>query len=123
MKTRYSMMLVCGMTLAATCVFSTPAYSGVEAGKAIFDNSCINCHGEGGTGNPVQDEFWKIRIPRLNEEYVQKKTDAQLKTVILNGKRKMPPAVMGKPHTAGAAKIKPEQVPDLIDYIRTLKKK
>lgn len=117
------MKLVCGIAVAAAFALSTPAYADAAAGKATYDDSCIHCHGEAGAGNPVQDGFWKMKIPRLNGEYVQKKSDDDLKAVILNGKRKMPPAVMGQAHTATSAKIKPEQVPDLIAYVRSLKKK
>ena len=123
MKTLGSMKFVCGLAIAAAFALSTPAYAGVEAGKAMFDNSCINCHGKAGAGNPAQDKFWNMRIPRLGEDYVQKKPDDEIRDVILNGRRKMPAAVQGKPHTDSATKVKPEQVPDLIAYIRTLKKK
>ena len=69
------------------------------------------------------DTFYKIRIPRLNSEYVQKKSDEELRHVILNGKRKMPAAMAGLPETQHRSKITPEQVPDLIAYVRTLKNK
>ena len=69
----------------------------------------------------MADQFWKMRIPRLDRDYVQKKSDAELRDVILNGKRKMPPALVGKPETQHQTKVTPEQVPDLIAYIRTLK--
>jgi mono/diheme cytochrome c family protein len=116
------MKLACGLTVAAAFVLAPPAYSSVDAGKATFDDSCAHCHGEAGAGNPAQDTFWKLKIPRLNADYVQKKSDDELRDVILNGKKKMPAAVQGQPHGA-TTKIRPEQVPDLIEYIRTLKKK
>ena len=45
-------------------------------------------------GNLGQDQFWNVKIPRLNQEYVQKKSDEELTSVILNGRGKMPAAVM-----------------------------
>ena len=123
MKLLHSRKLACGMTIAASIALSTPAHSATDAGKAIYNDSCVHCHGAGGAGNTGQDQFWRMRIPRLNEEYAQKKSDEELRDVILNGKRKMPPAVLGKPHTANNTKVKPEQVPDLIAYIRSLKRK
>jgi mono/diheme cytochrome c family protein len=122
MKTQGLMKLACGMTIAAAFAFPVPADPSADAGKAIYNNSCIHCHGAGGAGNPVQDTFWQIAIPRLNGDYVQKKSDDQLRTVILNGIRKMPPAVLGRPHQTIGVKVTPEQVPDLIAYIRSLKK-
>jgi mono/diheme cytochrome c family protein len=118
-----SQKLMCGMTIAAMFALSTPAYSAADAGKATYDISCINCHGKAGAGNNIMDKFWQVRIPRLDGEYVQKKSDDEIKSVILNGVRKMPPAVQGHPHDAGTTKVRPEQVPDLIAYLRSLKKK
>ncbi len=124
MRTANWLRYFCGLTTAATFALSTPAYSAsADAGKAIYDDSCIHCHGAAGAGNPIQDKFWRMRIPRLNGAYVQKKPDDELRLIILNGKRKMPPAMMGQPETAHRTKVKPEQVPDLIAYIRSLEKK
>ena len=110
------------MAMAAALALSTPVYSAADAGKAIYDASCTKCHGEAGTGNPIADQFWKMKIPRLSGNYVQKKSDNELQHVILNGKRKMPPAMVG-PETAHRTKVTAEQVPDLIAYVRSLKKK
>jgi mono/diheme cytochrome c family protein len=122
LNSRRVIRLVCAVTFGATIALSTPPGSSVETGKATFNNSCIHCHGTGGGGNLGQDKFWNVRIPRLNQEYVQKKSDEELTSVILNGRRKMPAAVMGKPHASNTNKVKPEQVPDLLAYIRSLKK-
>jgi cytochrome c len=102
-------------------IISLPA-ADTNSGKALFNDSCKYCHGDEGKGNTIQDQFFKTKIPRLNSDYVQKKSDADLTTVILNGKRKMPPAMVGKLELAHRNKVRPEQVPDLIAYIRTLKK-
>jgi mono/diheme cytochrome c family protein len=123
LKQSTSTKLVCGIAIAVSLALSTPAYSNAEAGKAVYDDSCVHCHGVAGRGNPVQDQFWKLRIPRLNGEYIQNKSDAQLRNVVLNGQRKMPPALRGEPHSTNRTKVTPEQLPDLIAYIRSLKKK
>ncbi len=111
------------MTIIAGFAILTPAWSAVPDGKNTYDQSCIHCHGQSGTGSSVADKFWKMRIPRLNSSYIQNKSDEELKSVILNGKRKMPPAMMGTPETAHKTKVSAEQVPDLLAYIRTLKGK
>jgi mono/diheme cytochrome c family protein len=121
-NSRRVIRLVCAVTFCATVAFSTPPSSSADAGKATFNNSCIHCHGVAGAGNLGQDKFWNLRIPRMNQDYVQKKSDEELTSVILNGRRKMPAAVMGKPHANNTKTVKPEQVPDLIAYIRSLKK-
>jgi len=112
-----SKIVVAGITVLAPLSFAA------DSGKATFDNSCANCHGPSGAGSEVSDKFWKMRIPRLNSPYIQGKSDAELTDVILNGKRKMPPAMAGKPETQHKTKITAEQVPDLVAYIRTLKGK
>jgi mono/diheme cytochrome c family protein len=122
MRNLDSALVACGMTVAAIFALSTPAYSsGDAAGKATYESSCAKCHGEAGIGSSVSDKFWKMRIPRLNSEYVQKKSNEELTTVILNGKRKMPPAMAGSPETGHQTKVTAAQVPDLIVYIRSLK--
>lgn len=100
----------------------TPCFAADE-GKAAYESSCIHCHGAAGEGSRVMDNYWKMRIPRLNSAYVQSKTDAELRDIILNGKRKMPPAMAGKPETQHRTKITAEQVPALIAYVRSLKDK
>jgi mono/diheme cytochrome c family protein len=121
MKIRKSMNLVCGIAIAAAFALSLSAASGADAGKATYNDSCVNCHGPEGAGSAVSDTFWKMKIPRLNSDYVQKKSDEELTEIILNGKRKMPPAMVGKPDSQHKTKVTPAQVPDLIAYIRTLK--
>ncbi len=116
-----SMKLVCGTMMIAA--LSTSAYSAEKASNGTYTASCFYCHGEAGSGNPVQDKYWNMRIPRLNSAYIQQKSDAELKEVILNGRRKMPAALMGAPHADNRTKVKAEQVPELIAYIRSLKKK
>jgi mono/diheme cytochrome c family protein len=113
--------VLCGGAIAATLALSMPADSAVDAGNRTYNLSCVRCHGEFGRGNSSQDQFWKMKIPRLNSSYVQKKSDGELKTIILNGKRKMPPVMMGGSETQHQTKVTEEQVPSLIAYIRSLK--
>lgn len=108
--------------IAGFAMYVTPSIA-ADNGKALYNNSCITCHGASGEGNPVMDRFFKIRIPRLNMPPIQSKTDEELTHVILNGKRKMPAAMNGLPETQHRTKIVAEQVPELIAYIRTLKNK
>ena len=117
------MNLVSRTTIFAVFAMVAPFSFASEAGKALYNNSCIQCHGAVGEGRTIMDTFYKIRIPRLNTDYVQKKPDDELRNVILNGKRKMPAAMAGLPETLHRSKITPEQVPDLIAYVRTLKNK
>lgn len=111
--------------VGSTALFAllAPLSFAADSGKALYDNSCITCHGASGEGSTVMDKFYRVEIPRLNSKYVQRKTDAELRSVILNGRRKMPVAMAGLPETQHRTKITADQVPGLISYVRTLKDK
>jgi len=98
-----------------------PAYSAEEPGKAVFDKTCKQCHGSEGKGDQAADKFYQVSIPRLSSDYVQKKSDDELREIITQGRRKMRPVRMGQPvaeHTLAAG-----EVSNVIAYVRTLKKK
>jgi mono/diheme cytochrome c family protein len=79
--------------------------------QALYKKDCAMCHGPDAKGNtPIGKKF---NVPDLLSPAVQKKSDAELTQVIENGKQKMP---------AFKAKLKPEQVKDLVAYIRGLAK-
>src|SRR4051794_5085794 len=91
------MNLTSAMALAAAFAFSATAQSNVDikAGKTTYENSCNKCHGLAGSGSPMMDQFYKTKIPRLNDNYVQGKSDQELENIMLNGKRKMPAVMLG----------------------------
>jgi mono/diheme cytochrome c family protein len=70
------------------------------------------CHGPDGTGKTMMGE--KLKIPDLQSAEVQKKTDDDLKTIIIKGKNKMP---------AYETKLNKEQIEKLVAHIRDLAKK
>ncbi len=109
--------------LAVLTALGTVVSASAEAlpGKAIFEKTCKNCHGPEGKGNPTVDSFWKMKIPRLNSKYVQQKPDDELRKIITGGIRKMEPVRLDAPSAPHRAKLQPQQVDDVIAYIRTLK--
>ena len=109
-----------GAALAALTLL-LPVYAADLPGKAVFDESCKNCDGVEGKGDRMADKFYQMTIPRLNTEYVQKKTDDELKRIITKGVRKMEPARVGQPQATHKLKLTDEQVADVIAYVRTLK--
>ncbi|MCE5310827.1 MAG: cytochrome c [Acidobacteriales bacterium] len=100
-----------------------PACAEELSGKAIFERTCKNCHGPEGKGNPTVDSFWKMKIPRLDSQYVQQKPDAELKKIITGGIRKMEPVRMDAPTAPHRAKLTDSQVDSVIAYVRILKKR
>jgi mono/diheme cytochrome c family protein len=85
---------------------SSSAKADVASAEATFKAKCAACHGADGKGK----EMMKTRD--LGSADVQKQTDADLTTIITKGKGKMP----------AYGTLTPDQVKDLVTYIRSLKK-
>ncbi len=99
-------MTLAGALLAGICLFSSPAKADVASAEATFKSKCAMCHGADGKGK----EAMKTRD--LSSADVQKQSDAELSAIITNGKGKMPPY----------KSMTPDQVKDMVSYIRSLKK-
>lgn len=97
---------VAAALLAGICLLSSPAKADVAAAEATFKAKCAGCHGADGKGK----EAMKTRD--LSSADVQKQSDADLSGIITNGKGKMPPYKT----------MTPDQVKDMVSYIRSLKK-
>lgn len=78
---------------------------------ASFKSKCALCHGEDGSGGTPSGRALKAKDLRSDE--VQKNTDAELTEVITKGRNKMP---------AFGQKLKPDQIQQLVGYIRHLGK-
>ncbi len=91
---------------AGTCLLSAPAKADTAAGEAMFKAKCAGCHGADAKGK----EAMKTRD--LSSADVQKQSDADLTGIITGGKGKMP----------AYKTLAPDQVKDLVGYIRSLKK-
>jgi mono/diheme cytochrome c family protein len=92
--------------LAGTCLFSAPAKADVAAGEALYKAKCGMCHGEGGKGKEA------MKTKDQSSADVQKMSDTDLSAAITGGKGKMP----------AFKTLTPDQVKDLVAYIRSLKK-
>jgi hypothetical protein len=88
-------------------------------GEEAFERTCRRCHGERGQGDADADRFFKKVLPRLNSEYVQGKSDAELKAIISQGRHDMPPARLDTPGVGHLFPMK--SLDELIAYLRTLK--
>lgn len=94
-----------------TSTATSPAPS-IEFGRKTFVVECEPCHGPGGTKSMLG---MKKEAANLASDYVQKKTDAELKKVIREGKQ-------GNPEMAGHPWLSRNEVDALILFIRSLKK-
>jgi cytochrome c6 len=95
---------------AAFGVLSLPAKA-QTGGDALYKTKCAGCHGADGKGETTVGKANKVRD--LGSADVQAQSDDVLAGIIGSGKGKMP---------AYGKSLKPEQIKDLVAYIRTLKK-
>jgi cytochrome c6 len=96
--------------LVAVGILSVPA-NAQNSGAATYKAKCVACHGADGQGDTAVGKTNKIRD--LGSADVQQQSDADLTTIISAGKGKMP---------AYGKSLKPDQIKDLVAYIRSLKK-
>jgi mono/diheme cytochrome c family protein len=78
----------------------------------IYKTHCVLCHAPDGSGSSPTGKA--LKAEDLRSELIQKKTDAELAASIANGKGKMP---------AFVKKLKPDEIVQLVAYIRALPKK
>ncbi len=90
-----------------------PTPESIEAGKKIYSYDCVMCHGVLGDGKtgPAKE----MKIPNFTDPaFLKDRTDGELFYVIKNGRGDMP---------LEGDRVKPEQIWDLVNYIRFLAKK
>jgi mono/diheme cytochrome c family protein len=103
--------LLCASFLGGLLLLGLQA-SAQETGESLFKGKCAMCHGPDGAGKTMMGE--KLKIPDLHAADVQKKSDADLKTMIAKGKDKMP---------GYETKLSKEQIDSVVAFIRDLAKK
>jgi cytochrome c6 len=109
MKTMWGKGALVVSALGAFAATSSPARA--QDGAALYKTKCAACHGADGKGQTAIGKANKVRD--LGSAEVQKQSDAELTTLIEAGKGKMP---------AYGKSLKPEQVKQLVEYIRSLGK-
>lgn len=88
-----------------------PARAQGDAAK-LYKTHCVLCHAADGSGSSPSGKALKAKDLRSDE--IQKKSDAELAELIAQGKGKMP---------AFGQKLKPDDIKQLVAYIRTLPKR
>ena len=78
----------------------------------LFQQRCSGCHGEDGVGKTRAGKAFKAID--FHDPAVMKMSDAELTTIINNGKNRMP---------AFDHRLGPNDIQNLVAYIRTLQKK
>lgn len=103
-------MTVAAIVLAAIAFLKAPAKAD-SAAEATYKGKCAACHGPDGKGQTAAGKTLKVKD--FSSEEVQKMSDADLTDSISKGKGKMP----------AYKALSPEQVKDLLAYIRAFGKK
>lgn len=103
--------IIAVLALSILIVAPSAIAGGGPDGAAIFKSKCAMCHGPDGAGQTTMGKNLKLKDLRSAE--VQKLTDAQLGTMISNGKGKMP---------AYKGKLSAADIEALVGFIRSIKK-
>ncbi|HWF37692.1 MAG TPA: cytochrome c [Candidatus Acidoferrales bacterium] len=103
---------------AAMMMFSSAAWPQNDAAH-IFQTVCAECHGADGSGHTPKGQAGNI--PDMRSAEVQKRSDADLAEMIINGKRSSRGLNYSMPSNKG--KLTDQQVKGLVAYIRGLAKK
>ncbi len=78
--------------------------------RVTYEKNCKLCHGANGEGGPVKlEDGTKLKVPSLREGHALKHPDSDYHKQIMKGGDGMP---------AFGEKLKPEEVSDLIRFIR-----
>ncbi len=92
-------------------VKSTP--ESIAEGKKIYGYDCSQCHGA--TGDGKTDVAKDLKIPDLTDPaFLKDRTDGELFYILKNGHGNMP---------REGDRVKPEQLWDLVNYVRSLPRK
>ena len=100
---------------AVACLFILSLLASMAVGaddkaKAAYKTNCVSCHGSDGSGTPLGKS---MQAADLSSQQVQSKSDAELATVIHDGKNNMP----GFKNT-----LNDEQIQGVVKYVRELGK-
>jgi|ERR1700739_693463 len=106
-------VLIAGALLLSSTSYSSPPAGDAAAGKDVFAKKCKTCHGDNGQGNEGMAKLLKVTITPLDSDEVQSKSDADIKTIVVEGKGKMKPV----------KEISDSDITNVIAYVRTFKKK
>lgn len=108
MKVGPQLLVIIGLAIVLC-----PSWLAAQSDTAsLFKSKCAMCHAEDGSGNSPSGKALKAKDLRSPE--TQSKSEAELTDVVTRGRNKMP---------AFGQKLKPDQIQELVAYIRKLGKK
>jgi len=92
-----------------------PTPESLAQGKKTYGFDCAMCHGDEGAGDGDLAESMHLKLKDYRDAAALKdKTDGEIYTIILNGKGQM---------SGEEGRLKPEQIWNVVNYVRSLAKK
>jgi len=116
-------LTLCGMTAvyagqAKPAAAPAASQESITNGAALYKRQCVMCHGAAGLGDGPAAKTLKGKLPSLADKTVMSKlTDAQIHETITAGKK----TEIGNMPALGK-RLKPEEITDVVNYVRTLVK-
>jgi high-affinity iron transporter len=90
----------------------------IANGAGLYKRQCVMCHGATGVGDGPAAKSLKGKLPSLADKATMSKlTDAQIHEAIAAGKK----TEIGNMPALGK-RLKPEEITDIVNYVRTLTK-
>jgi mono/diheme cytochrome c family protein len=90
----------------------------IASGAALYKRQCVMCHGASGVGDGPAAKSLKGKLPSLMDKATMSKlTDVQIHEAITAGKKTQ----IGNMPALGK-RLKPEEITDIVNYVRTLAK-
>lgn len=87
----------------------------IAQGKKVYGFDCAMCHGKEGAGDGDLADSMHLKLKDYRDAATLKDlTDGEIYTIIINGKGQM---------TGEEGRMKPEQVWNVVNYVRSLAKK
>lgn len=117
-----SRFLALALAPAVLATYAAPTIAAdAQAGKALYEEHCLKCHGDKGKGDGASAKKLKMKMADYsNAEAMAKLTDADLAKFTMEGggalgKSKLMPGFKDK--------LNEKQLADVVAYIRTFAKK
>jgi mono/diheme cytochrome c family protein len=106
------LLTIAPLLVMAMAVLAPVARADEAKGSTDYKAKCAMCHGPDGKGQTAMGK--NLKLKDLGSGEVQNLHDSDIKTLVENGKGKMPPM---------KGKMTDKQIEDVIQYVRTLKDK
>jgi cbb3-type cytochrome c oxidase subunit III len=105
-------VLTASLVLVAMPLFAQTDDKRTGEGQDVFEEYCIGCHGS--DGRAETDMSKKVGAADLTSDAVQQQSDSHLRTVIKEGKGKMP---------SFSQKLSDNEISSVLAYVRQMVKR